>query len=112
MDISYFKTPFIPVLLLRSSFRPFPFLSRDVREYKTRVDSYSREMLRKEQQIKELQSRLENGEGSKWKTEGSQTLPMASSSLFHVSPARITVVFSFSHALLPSSFMYDVCTYF
>jgi hypothetical protein len=41
----------------------FPF--RDVREYKSRVESYSREILRKEAQIKELQNRLENGEGSK-----------------------------------------------
>lgn len=39
--------------------------SRDVREYKSRVDSFSREMLRKESQIKELQTRVENGEGSK-----------------------------------------------
>ena len=38
---------------------------RDVREFKSRVDSYSREMLRKEAQIKDLQARLENGEGSK-----------------------------------------------
>ncbi len=38
---------------------------RDVREYKSRVESYSREILRKEAQIKELQNRLENGEGSK-----------------------------------------------
>ena len=39
--------------------------SRDIREYKSRVESYSREMLRKEAQVRELQSRLENGEGSK-----------------------------------------------
>ena len=37
---------------------------RDVREFKTRVDSYSREILRKESLIKDLQTRLENGEGS------------------------------------------------
>jgi hypothetical protein len=41
------------------------FPCRDVREYKSRVESYSREILRKEAQIKELQNRLENGEGSK-----------------------------------------------
>ena len=35
---------------------------RDTREFKSRVESYAREMLRKEQQIKELQARLENGE--------------------------------------------------
>ena len=40
------------------------FFIRDVREYKSRVESYSRELLRKEAQIKELQNRLENGEGS------------------------------------------------
>ncbi|XP_059087809.1 serine/threonine-protein kinase MRCK beta-like isoform X3 [Tigriopus californicus] len=36
----------------------------DVREYKSRVDSFSREMMRKESQIKDLQTRVENGEGT------------------------------------------------
>ena len=40
--------------------------SRDVREFKTRVDSYSREMLRKEAQIRDLQTRLDQGEGSEY----------------------------------------------
>ena len=39
---------------------------RDIREYKSRVESYSREMLRKEAQVRDLQQRLENGEGSKF----------------------------------------------
>lgn len=38
---------------------------RDIREYKSRVESYSREMLRKEGQVRDLQQRLENGEGKK-----------------------------------------------
>ena len=38
---------------------------RDIREYKSRVESYSREMLRKEAQIRDMTQRLENGEGSK-----------------------------------------------
>merc|ERR1712223_781067 len=36
----------------------------DIREYKSRVESYSREMLRKEAQIRDMTQRLENGEGS------------------------------------------------
>ena len=40
--------------------------SRDIREYKSRVESYSREMLRKEAQVRDLQQRLENGDGSKF----------------------------------------------
>ena len=39
---------------------------RDIREYKSRVESYSREMLRKEAQIRDMQQRLENGDGSKF----------------------------------------------
>merc|ERR1719210_1738268 len=35
----------------------------EIREYKSRVESYSREMLRKEAQCRDLQQRLENGEG-------------------------------------------------
>merc|ERR1719361_1139141 len=35
----------------------------DIREYKSRVESYSREMLRKEAQIRDMTQRLENGEG-------------------------------------------------
>ena len=35
-------------------------------DYKGRVESYSREMLRKESQIKELQTRMETGDGSKY----------------------------------------------
>ncbi len=38
---------------------------RDVREAKSVQDSYSRELARKENQIRDLQARLENGEGSK-----------------------------------------------
>ena len=40
---------------------------REIREYKSRVESYSREMLRKEAQVRDLTQRLENGEGSKLK---------------------------------------------
>ena len=40
--------------------------SRDTRDYKSRIEAYSREMLRKEAQIKDLQSRVENGDGSKF----------------------------------------------
>jgi len=36
----------------------------DIREYKSRVESYSREMLRKEAQIRDMTQRLENGDGS------------------------------------------------
>eukprot|EP00092_Neocalanus_flemingeri_P050602 GFUD01058565.1.p1 GENE.GFUD01058565.1~~GFUD01058565.1.p1 ORF type:complete len:1896 (+),score=372.41 GFUD01058565.1:511-6198(+) len=36
---------------------------KDMIEYKGRVESYSREMLRKESQIKELQGRIETGDG-------------------------------------------------
>merc|ERR1719367_2233929 len=36
----------------------------DTRDYKSRIEAYSREMLRKEAQIKDLQSRVENGDGS------------------------------------------------
>ena len=39
---------------------------RDTRDYKSRIEAYSREMLRKEAQIKDLQSRVENGDGSKY----------------------------------------------
>ena len=35
-------------------------------EYKGRVESYSREMLRKESQIKELQGRIETGDGCEY----------------------------------------------
>lgn len=35
----------------------------DIREYKSRVESYSREMLRKEAQIRDMTQRLENGDG-------------------------------------------------
>ena len=35
-------------------------------DYKGRVESYSREMLRKESQIKELQTRMETGDGCKY----------------------------------------------
>ena len=35
-------------------------------EYKGRVESYSRECLRKESQIKELQGRIETGDGCKY----------------------------------------------
>ena len=41
-------------------------ISRDTRDYKSRIEAYSREMLRKEAQIKDLQSRAENGDGSKY----------------------------------------------
>ena len=41
------------------------FFFRDIREYKSRVESYSREMLRKEAQIRDMTQRLENGDGSK-----------------------------------------------
>merc|ERR1719367_370956 len=36
----------------------------EIREYKSRVESYSREMLRKEAQVRDLTQRLENGEGT------------------------------------------------
>merc|ERR1719464_583640 len=36
---------------------------KDMIDYKGRVESYSREMLRKESQIKEMQTRLETGDG-------------------------------------------------
>lgn len=39
---------------------------RDVRDYKSRIEAYSREMLRKEAQLKDLQSRVDNGDGSKY----------------------------------------------
>jgi hypothetical protein len=39
---------------------------REMKEYKSRVESYSREMLRKESQIKELQGRIEIGDGCKY----------------------------------------------
>merc|ERR1719228_2111492 len=35
---------------------------KDMNEYKGRVESYSREVLRKESQIKELQGRIETGD--------------------------------------------------
>ncbi len=37
-----------------------------MKEFKSRVDSYSREMLRKDSQIKELQGRIEVGDGCKY----------------------------------------------
>ena len=43
------------------------YIFREIREYKSRVESYSREMLRKEAQVRDLTQRLENGEGSKLK---------------------------------------------
>ena len=43
----------------------FIFVYRDTRDYKSRIEAYSREMLRKEAQIKDLQSRIDNGDGSK-----------------------------------------------
>ena len=42
------------------------FNYRDMVEYKGRVESYSREMLRKESQIKDLQTRMETGDGCKY----------------------------------------------
>ena len=39
---------------------------RDMKDYKSRVESYSREMLRKDSQIKELQGRIETGDGCKY----------------------------------------------
>jgi hypothetical protein len=56
---------------ISESKQTLPFLNctqlyRDVREYKSRVESYSRDLLRKEAQIKELQVRLDNGDGSKF----------------------------------------------
>ena len=39
---------------------------RDMMEYKGRVESYSREVLRKESQIKELQGRIETGDGCEY----------------------------------------------
>ena len=42
------------------------YFFRDIREYKSRVESYSREMLRKEAQIRDMTQRLENGDGSKF----------------------------------------------
>ena len=42
------------------------YVCRDTREFKARVDSYSREMLRKEAQIRDLQTRLDQGEGSEY----------------------------------------------
>merc|ERR1719367_1541162 len=42
----------------------------DTRDYKARVDSYSREMLRKEGQIRDLQTRLEQGEGMRGNYSG------------------------------------------
>merc|ERR1712223_1081899 len=36
----------------------------DTRDYKSRIEAYSREMLRKEAQVRDLTQRLENGEGS------------------------------------------------
>ena len=41
---------------------------RDMKDYKSRVESYSREMLRKDSQIKELQGRIETGDGCKYYT--------------------------------------------
>ena len=37
-----------------------------MKEFKSRVDSYSREMMRKDSQIKELQGRIEVGDGCKY----------------------------------------------
>ena len=55
------------VLLQGAAVKLIPrYVCRDVREFKSRVDAYSREMLRKESQIKDLQARLENGDGSKY----------------------------------------------
>ena len=41
-------------------------LPRDMVEYKGRVESYSREVLRKESQIKELQGRIDTGDGCEY----------------------------------------------
>lgn len=38
---------------------------RDVREFKQRYENMSRENMRKEKQLRDLQSRLESGEGCK-----------------------------------------------
>jgi len=46
---------------------------KDMIEYKGRVESYSREMLRKESQIKELQGRIETGDGCRSKSPASRT---------------------------------------
>ena len=43
-------------------------------DYKGRVESYSREMLRKESQIKELQTRMETGDGCKYHLSSSLLL--------------------------------------
>ena len=41
-------------------------LFRDMKDYKSRVESYSREMLRKDSQIKDLQGRIDGGDGCKY----------------------------------------------
>ena len=61
---NHLKSEFFVVL---SIFKLIFFKFREMREYKARVESYSREMLRKESQIKELQGRIENGDGCKFK---------------------------------------------
>ena len=41
-------------------------LLRDMLEYKGRVNAYSQEVLRKESQIKELQGRIDTGDGCEY----------------------------------------------
>ena len=52
------------IMISRKNFHIY-IIFREIREYKSRVESYSREMLRKEAQVRDLTQRLENGEGSK-----------------------------------------------
>jgi len=54
---------------------------KDMIDYKGRVESYSREMLRKESQIKELQTRMETGDGNLMDPQSSKNSNLRKSKL-------------------------------
>lgn len=59
---------------------------RELRDFRQRLDSMSHDMKRKEIQIKELQSRLDSGEGCKYPTIDSSISDESSSSIVVVRP--------------------------
>ena len=64
--LSSLHPPTFTLHINRLKFYNILWNSREMKEYKSRVESYSREMLRKESQIKELQGRIEIGDGCKY----------------------------------------------
>ena len=68
-------------------------------DYKGRVESYSREMLRKESQIKEMQTRLETGDGCKYQNIVYNIIKILFSNL------RVRIFYKLLHGLLEAKLL-------